>query len=221
MEWATQRGPRPRLVATSHRLASCVIVSRFRTALDLDTYPLSNFIRPRCAERAKRGRGKPVLIIYAYWLFSLFSRHISRTQSFQQNRHIIFPALVALNLLVSLISRLVARSARIVVDKQTNKQTNRQTDTQNNYCNPRCECAPRVNYASVRLGFSVGDHSLAVNHKSEMDMLSTCTTRSTTTRRNMTTARCQSRRNLLNWRGHPCKIIHGVAHALAGGKWHK
>ena len=48
----------PRLVATSHRLASCVIVSRFRTALDLDTYPLSNFIRPRCAERAKRGRGK-------------------------------------------------------------------------------------------------------------------------------------------------------------------
>ena len=54
MGWATQRGPRPRLVATSHRLASCVIVSRFRTALDLDTYPLSNFIRPRCAERAKR-----------------------------------------------------------------------------------------------------------------------------------------------------------------------
>ena len=31
-----------------------------------------------------------------------FSRHISRTQSFQQNRHIIFRALVALNLLVSL-----------------------------------------------------------------------------------------------------------------------
>ena len=64
MGWATQRGPRPRLVATSHRLASCVIVSRFRTALDLDTYPLSNFIRPRCAERAKRGRGKPVLIMH-------------------------------------------------------------------------------------------------------------------------------------------------------------
>ena len=46
--------------STSHRLASCVIVSRFRTALDLDTDPLSNFIRPRCAERAKRGRGIPV-----------------------------------------------------------------------------------------------------------------------------------------------------------------
>ena len=75
------------------------------------------------------------------WLFSLFSRHISRTQSFQQNRHVIFPALVALNLLVSLISRLVACSARIVADKQTD----RQTDTQNDYCNPRCACAPRVN----------------------------------------------------------------------------
>ena len=42
----------------------------------------------------------------------LFSRHISRTQSFQQNRHINFLALVALKLLVSLISRLVACSRR-------------------------------------------------------------------------------------------------------------
>ena len=50
-------------------------------------------------------RGKPVLI--CNWLFRLFSRHISRTQSFQQNRHIVFHALVALKLLVSLISRLV------------------------------------------------------------------------------------------------------------------
>ena len=31
--------------------ASYVIVSGFRAALDLDTYPLSNLIRPRCAER--------------------------------------------------------------------------------------------------------------------------------------------------------------------------
>ena len=49
---------------TSHRLASFVIVSGFRAALDLDTYPLRNLIRPRCAERAKPGRGKPVLIMH-------------------------------------------------------------------------------------------------------------------------------------------------------------
>ena len=50
-------------------------------------------------------------------------------------------ALVAPKLLVSLLSRLVACSARIVADKQTRKHT----DTQNDYCNPRCACAPRVN----------------------------------------------------------------------------
>ena len=44
--------------------ASCVIVSGFRAALDLDTYPLSNLIRPLCAERAKPGRGKPVPIMH-------------------------------------------------------------------------------------------------------------------------------------------------------------
>ena len=48
-------------------------------------------------------------------------------QSFQQNRHIVFLALVALKLLVSLISHLVAYSARIVVDRQTDKQTHRTT----------------------------------------------------------------------------------------------
>ena len=123
MGWAKQRRPRPNVLSSQ---ASCVIVSGFRAALDLDTY---NVIRPRCAERAKPGRGKPVLIMH----YSLFSRHISRIQSFQQNRHILFLALVALKLLVSLISRLVACSARIVVDRQTH----RQTDTQNDYCNPR------------------------------------------------------------------------------------
>ena len=71
------------------------------------------------------------------WLFRLFSRHISRTQSFQQNRHIHFHALVALKLLVYLISCPVARSPRIVVDKQTNRQTD-MTNTQTKYCNPRC-----------------------------------------------------------------------------------
>ena len=42
------------------------------------------------------------------------------------------------------MSRLVACSPRIVVDRQTDRQTNRQTDTQNDYCNPRCACAPRL-----------------------------------------------------------------------------
>ena len=60
MGWAKQRGSRP----TSHRLASCVIVSGFRAALDWDTYPLSNLIHPLYAERAKPGRGKPVLIMH-------------------------------------------------------------------------------------------------------------------------------------------------------------
>ena len=55
--------------------------------------------------------------------FRLFSRHISRTQSLEQNSHIIFVALVALKLLVSLISRLVACSARIVIERKTDKQT--------------------------------------------------------------------------------------------------
>ena len=43
-------------------MASCMIASGFRAALDLETYPLSNFIRLRRAERAKPGRGKPVII---------------------------------------------------------------------------------------------------------------------------------------------------------------
>ena len=34
----------------------CVIMSGFRAALDMDTYPLSNLIRPRCTEWGKPGR---------------------------------------------------------------------------------------------------------------------------------------------------------------------
>ena len=59
MGWAKRDLP---LMLSSQ--ASCVIVSGFRAALDLDTYPLSNLIRPPCAERAKPGRGKPVLIMH-------------------------------------------------------------------------------------------------------------------------------------------------------------
>ena len=62
MGWAKQHRPGLPLMLSSQ--ASYVIVSGFRAALDLDTYPLSNLIRPRCAKRAKRGRGKPVLIMH-------------------------------------------------------------------------------------------------------------------------------------------------------------
>ena len=41
-----------------------VSVSVLRAALDLDIYRLNNLIRPRCAERAKPGQGKPVLIMH-------------------------------------------------------------------------------------------------------------------------------------------------------------
>ena len=54
--------------ATYLSQASCVIVNGFKAALDLDTYPLSNLIRPRCAEQGKSGRGKPVMIMHNYFL---------------------------------------------------------------------------------------------------------------------------------------------------------
>ena len=63
MGWATQRGLRPSTYMYLSK-TSCMIVIGFRAALDLDTYPLSNLIRPRCVGRAKPGRGKPVLIMH-------------------------------------------------------------------------------------------------------------------------------------------------------------
>ena len=79
----------------------------------------------------------------ARWItrVSLFSRHISGTQLFRENRHVIIHLLVVHNPLVPLIGRLVACSARTRAD--------RQTDRQNDNCNPRCACAPRVNKADM------------------------------------------------------------------------
>ena len=74
-------------------------------------------------------------------LFRLFSRHISGTQLFRENRHVNIHLLVVHNPLVPLIGRLVACSARTRAD--------RQTDRQNDYFNPRCACAPRVNDYSI------------------------------------------------------------------------
>ena len=83
MGWATQCGPRPRLVAasSSHRLASCTTVSVFRAALDLNTYPLRNLIRPLCEERAKPGRGKAVLIMYIGFLACFHAISLERSRS--------------------------------------------------------------------------------------------------------------------------------------------
>ena len=53
-----------------------MIVSVFRAALDLDTNPLSNFIRPRCAKWPKPGRGKPVLIMQLAFLL-VFTPYLS------------------------------------------------------------------------------------------------------------------------------------------------
>ena len=61
------------------------------------------------------------------------SRSVMR--SVQQYCHCIFRLLAALKLLVSLISRLVACSLRIVADRQT----------QTKYHNPRSACALRTN----------------------------------------------------------------------------
>ena len=103
-----------------------MIVSGFRAALDLDTYPLSNLIRPRCTELAKPDRGKPVLIMNISF-FACFQAISPERSGF--SNIVIYLALVALKLLVSLITRLVACSARIVADKQTNKHTETTTVT--------------------------------------------------------------------------------------------
>ena len=92
-----------------------MIVSGFRAALELDTYPLSK-LSPRCAELAKPCRGKAVLIMHIVALSLLFTPYLSNTVVSAKLPHF-FHALVALKLLVSLISRTVACSLRIVVDR--------------------------------------------------------------------------------------------------------
>ena len=50
-----------------------MIMTRFRAALDLDIYPLSNLIRSRCTEQAKPGQGKPILIMYNNFFIGFFA----------------------------------------------------------------------------------------------------------------------------------------------------
>ena len=89
MGWASQRGLHRHPSYLSQ--AGCVNVSGFTATLDLGTYPLSNFIRPWCAERAKPGQGKPVLIMHIGF-FACFHA-ISLERSRFSNRHVIFLAL--------------------------------------------------------------------------------------------------------------------------------
>ena len=104
-----------------------MIASGFRVALNLNTYPLSNVIRPQCAERAKRGRGKPVLIMHIGFFACFHAISLERSRFSKITTLVFMPLYIALKLLVSLISRLVACSPRIVIDKQTDRQTDRQT----------------------------------------------------------------------------------------------
>ena len=65
------------------------------------------------------------VLAYAHVGFFSCLPHISGKQSFHDNRLFIFHAFVALKLLVSLIGRLAACSARINIDRQTDRWTDR------------------------------------------------------------------------------------------------
>ena len=55
-----------------------LIIIRMYTALDLDKYLLSNLIRPRCTERAKPGRGMPVLIMHIGFFACFHAIYLSK-----------------------------------------------------------------------------------------------------------------------------------------------
>ena len=55
-------------------------MSRFRAALDLDTHSLSKLNCSRCAERANRGRGKPVFIIHIGFFTCVYSISLKRSR---------------------------------------------------------------------------------------------------------------------------------------------
>ena len=73
-----------------------MIVSGFTAALDLDTYPLRNLIRPRCAERAKLGRGKPVLIMHIGFLACFHAISLERSRFSEIAAFFFFPEAVGI-----------------------------------------------------------------------------------------------------------------------------
>ena len=113
-------------------------MSVFRAALDLETYRLRNLIRPRCAERAKPGRGKPVLNLVEVSQCSLcilafllvFTPYLSNAVVSATSPHNFFCpcSTEAVGIAHKPPSaQCPACSARIVVDKQTDKWTHRMT----------------------------------------------------------------------------------------------
>ena len=114
-----------------------MIVSGCTAALDLDTNPLGNLIRPRCALRAKPVRDKPVLIMHMGFSLVFTSYLSNAVVSAKSPRYFSFPC---------------STEAVGVAHKPPrslwceNSQTDRQTHN-DYYHNPRCACAPRVNYA--------------------------------------------------------------------------
>ena len=128
-----------------------MIVNGFRAALDLDTYPLSNLIRPRCAERAKRGRGKPVLIMHIGF-FACF-----HAISLERSRFSKMATLFSCPCSTEDVGRHVACSPRIVVDRQTDRQTESLHSLY--IINPRRVCAARVTVVVLCVCLSVSDYS--------------------------------------------------------------
>ena len=75
-----------------------------------------------------------------------------RIRQFKEKCHFNIAANLTLNTMVSFVTLLIARTARIVcADRhtyiQTHTHTHTHSHTQDNYCNPLCACASRVNYA--------------------------------------------------------------------------
>ena len=110
-------------------LIGCLVACSARISVDTHTQTDRQTDKPtiacrvRCAPhmraRVNQYACAPLIdgLGHATWSGTVPSR--ARTLSFQKNCHCIFHALVALKRLVSLLGRLVACSARIVVDRQT------------------------------------------------------------------------------------------------------
>ena len=99
------------------RKATLYSISTLRVTSEICTGPNTDGIQSRCT-------GGYLHIA----LFAWFSHCNSQMQHFYKSRHINFQVHIPLKPLVSLMSRFIARSARISADRQTDRQTDRWTD---------------------------------------------------------------------------------------------